>query len=48
MIDKKIIRYMTLDEIKQNVFDFDMNRIDNLQQVANYIPQLANHFIKID
>lgn len=48
MIDKKIIRYMTLDEIKQNVFDFDMNRIENLQQVANYIPQLANHFVKID
>ena len=48
MIDKKIIRYMTLDEIKQNVFDFDMDRIDNMQQVTNYIPQLANHFVKID
>lgn len=48
MIDKKIIRYMTLDEIKQNVFDFDMNRIENLQQVANYIPQLANRFVKMD
>ena len=48
MIDKKIIRYMTLNEIKQNIFNFDMNRIDNLQPVSNYIPKLSNHFVKID
>lgn len=48
MIDKKVIRYMTLDEIKQNIFDFDVIRINDLQPVANYIPKLVNHFVKID
>lgn len=48
MIDKKVIRYMTLDEIKQNIFDFDIIRVDDLQPVANYIPKLVNHFVKID